>query len=210
MKRSAAILVAFCALIGGTGNARAQNAAPAPLTASTRLKPGDMVKVWVWRDSAYSGEFAVPTSGFVVLPRMGELRVTDLTPQQLRDTVIATLSRYVNHHSIEVTVKTRVNVLGAVRTPNLYFVDETMTIADALALAGGAEREGKQNQVELYRDGQKIKANITARTRLTDLGLQSGDQLFVPEKGFFARNTAVAAALVSGVVSVAIAVIVQK
>ena len=209
MKRSAAILVAFCTLIGGTGNARAQNAAPAP-AAATRLKPGDMVKVWVWRDSAYSGEFAVPTSGFVVLPRMGELRVTDLTPQQLRDTVIATLSRYVNHHSIEVTVKTRVNVLGAVRTPNLYFVDETMTIADALALAGGAERDGKQNQVELYRDGQKIKANITARTRLVDLGLQSGDQLFVPEKGWFARNTAVAAALVSGVVSVAIAVIVQK
>src|SRR5262249_27823534 len=155
-------LVAFCALIGGTGSARAQNAAPPPLTTSTRLKPGDMVKVWVWRDSAYSGEFAVPTSGFVVLPRMGELRVTRLTPQQLRDTVIATLSRYVNHHSIEVTVKTRVNVLGAVRSPNLYFVDETMTIADALALAGGAEREGQQNQVELYRDGQKIKANITA------------------------------------------------
>jgi polysaccharide biosynthesis/export protein len=201
-------LIASALLLGAAG-AAAQ--APAPVTVSlTRLKPGDVVRIWVWRDSAYSGEFAVPANGMVVLPRMGELKVTDLTSQQLRDTVVAALSKYLNHRSIEVTVRTRVNILGSVRNPNLYFVDETMTVADALALAGGAEREGKQDQVALFRDGSRINTNITRRMRLADLALQSGDQLFVPEKSWFARNTPVVAALVSGLVSVAVAVIVQK
>jgi polysaccharide export outer membrane protein len=169
-----------------------------------------VVRVWVWRDSVYSGEFAIPASGLVVLPRMGELRVVDLTPQQLRDTVISALSKYVNHRSIEVTVKTRINILGAVRNPNLYFVDETMTIADALALAGGAERDGKQDEVALIRAGERINTHLRQKTRLAELALQSGDQLFVPEKSWLARNTPVMAALVSGVVSVAVAVLVQK
>lgn len=209
MKWKASLTVLTSALLLGAAGAAAQSPAPATVSLA-RLKPGDVVRVWVWRDSAYSGEFAVPANGMVVLPRMGELRVTDLTSQQLRDTVVATLSKYLNHRSIEVTVRTRVNILGSVRNPNLYFVDETMTIADALALAGGAEREGKQDQVALFRDGNRINTNITRRTRIADLALQSGDQLFVPEKSWFARNTPVVAALVSGVVSVAVAVIVQK
>ena len=209
MKWKASLTVLTSALLLGAAGAAAQSPAPATVSLA-RLKPGDVVRVWVWRDSAYSGEFAVPANGMVVLPRMGELKVTDLTSQQLRDTVVAGLSKYLNHRSIEVTVRTRVNILGAVRNPNLYFVDETMTIADALALAGGAEREGKQDQVALFRDGNRINTNITRRTRIADLALQSGDQLFVPEKSWFARNTPVVAALVSGVVSVAVAVIVQK
>jgi polysaccharide biosynthesis/export protein len=197
------------ALLLGVAGTAAQ--APAPATVSlTRLKPGDVVRVWVWRDSAYSGEFAVTANGMVVLPRMGELKVTDLTSQQLRDTVVATLSKYLNHRSIEVTFRTRVNILGSVRNPNLYFVDETMTIADALALAGGAEREGKQDEVSLFRDGNRINTNITRRMRIADLSLQSGDQLFVPEKSWFARNTPVVAALISGAATMAVAFIVRN
>jgi polysaccharide export outer membrane protein len=209
MNWKALFTLAASAVVIGAAETAAQT--PAPVAVSlTRLKPGDVVRVWVWRDSAYSGEFAVPANGMVVLPRMGELRVTDLNAQQLRDTVVAALSKYLNHRSIEVTVKTRVNILGAVRNPNLYFVDETMTIADALALAGGAERDGKQDQVDLVRDGTRINTNITRRTRISDLALQSGDQLFVPEKSWLARNTPIVAALVSGVASVAVALIVRN
>ena len=209
MKWKAFLTLAASATVIGVAEAAAQTPAPLPVS-MTRLKPGDVVRVWVWRDSAYSGEFAVPASGTVVLPRMGELRVLDLTAQQLRDTVVATLSKYLNHRAIEVTVKTRVNILGAVRNPNLYFVDETMTISDALALAGGVERDGKQDQVSLFRDGNRINTQITRRTRIADLALQSGDQLFVPEKSWLARNTPVVAALVSGMASVAVAVLVRN
>jgi polysaccharide export outer membrane protein len=170
-----------------------------------RLKPGDVIKLWIWQEKDWSGEFLVPESGEVVFPRIGARNVTTQSKSALRDSILDALRIYLNNPSIEISFLKRINILGAVRTPGVYNVDETMTVATALALAGGAERDGKQDRVELYRGDQKLIASINRRTRIVELPLESGDQLYVPERSWTNRNTPVIAALVSGVVSVAIA-----
>jgi protein involved in polysaccharide export with SLBB domain len=128
----------------------------------------------------------------------------------LKPEIVSEYQKYLRNPSIEITFLRRVNVLGAVNEPGVYPVDETMTIANVLALAGGTSHDGKPDEVQLHRDGRKLVTKITQRTRVADLALQSGDQLYVPERSWAARNSPLVAAFVSGLVSVAIAVIVQN
>jgi polysaccharide export outer membrane protein len=189
------------------GQANAQSAAPTADTQS--LKVGDVVRLWIWREPDMSGDFMVPESGKIVFPRIGEWPVTGLAMPELKSALLAAYQKYLRNPSIEVTFLRRVNVLGAVKAPGVYPVDETMTISNVLALAGGTGEGGKPDEVQLFRNGQKLVTKITQRTKLSDLPLQSGDQIYVPERGWVSRNMPLIATLISGAVSVAIAIIVN-
>jgi protein involved in polysaccharide export with SLBB domain len=208
MKR---ILLAAFVLLTSAVSASAQLSAPATKAAgSESLRPGDVLKLWIWREEEMSGSFPVPEDGVVVLPKIGARKVIGRVPAELKAEIVADYQKYLRNPSIEITFLRRVNVLGAVKEPGVYPVDETMTIANVLALAGGTTSQGKQDEVQLHREGKKLVARITQQTRIADLPLQSGDQLYVPERSWAARNSPLVAAFVSGLVSVAIAVIVQN
>ena len=99
----------------------------------------------------------------------------------------------------------RVQVLGAVARPGVYNVDPTTTIADALALAGGVSSIGSQDKIRIMRDGAELTTGVSERTMIGDSPIQSGDQIFVPERSLFARNTAVYTTIISAVVTLTIA-----
>jgi polysaccharide export outer membrane protein len=208
MKR---ILLTVVVLLTSAVSASAQQGAPATKAAGNEsLRPGDVLKLWIWREEEMSGSFPVPEDGVVVLPKIGARKVIGRAPAELKAEILAEYQKYLRNPSIEITFLRRVNVLGAVKEPGVYPVDETMTIANVLALAGGTTSQGKQDEVQLHRDGKKLVTKITQQMRVADLPLQSGDQLYVPERSWAARNSPLVAAFVSGLVSVAIAVIVQN
>lgn len=174
------------------------------------VRPGDVIKLEVWREEDMTKEILVPQSGIVVFPAIGPMRVTHLPKPELRDSIIAALQVFRRNPAIEVTFLKRISILGSVKEPDLYNVDETMTVAAALALAGGATPDGKQNEFRLMRGDEVLRAKVTQRDRISDLPLESGDQLFVPQRDWFARNSSLVAALISGAVSVAVTLLVQK
>lgn len=173
------------------------------------LRVGDVIRLSIWREPDLSGDFQVPESGVVVFPKIGQRKVTDTPTDELKRALLEEYHKYLRNPSIEITFLRRVNVLGAVKTPGMYPVDETMTIANVLALAGGTSPAGKPDEVQLFRDGKKMIARITQRTRVSELPLRSGDQLYVPERSWASRNMPLIATLISGAVSVAIAIIVN-
>ena len=181
-------------------------AAPAQQPAAAKssqeyVQPGDVVKLWVWREEALSGEFLVPETGMVVFPKIGAQRVTERPMPELREALLVEFQKYLRNPSIEITFLRRVNVLGAVRKPGVYPLDPTMTVAMALAMAEGTTPEGRSDRVELIRDGERLIANINQRTKIAELPIRSGDQLYVPERAWVSRNSVLVAALVSGVFS---------
>ena len=93
-----------------------------------------------------------------------------------------------NNPAIEVTLLRRLAVLGAVSKPGLYPVDQTMTVADVLALAGGASADGKQDRAEVRRNGKRIRGDLSQSSRVSDLTLRSGDQIYVPQRSWISRN----------------------
>lgn len=190
-------------LLGTAQTADAQN------VGMDSLRAGDVIKLRIWREEDMSGEFAVPEDGVVILPKIGAWKVTNRITNDLKTEIINAYQKYLRNPSIEVTFLRRVNVLGAVNEPGVYPLDETMTVANALALAGGTRQDGKPDEVQLLRDGEKLVARISQRTRIADLPIRSGDQLYVPERGWLWR-AGIVPAVVSGLVTLTVAWILRK
>jgi protein involved in polysaccharide export with SLBB domain len=168
--------------------------------------PGDALKLVIWREPDLSGEFAVDETGTVTLPKVGAMRVVGESTPALKARVIAAYQRFLTHSAIEVTVLRRVQVTGAVRTPGVYRVDPTMTLGDALALAGGATTEGVQDRVELLRRGERVSSRLRYRTQIGEAEIRSGDQIYVPERGWSSRRIGLVSAALGTSVALLIAV----
>lgn len=169
------------------------------------LKPGDVVQLAIWREPDFSGEFTVDEAGVVTLPRLGEIQVIDFTSAELQAELLTRYQRFLRNPSIEIRILKRVRILGSVREPGLYPVDATISIADALALAGGVTADGRQDRIELRRAGETVVAELDANELLANTPLRSGDQLFVPQRSWFSRNTNVIAAGIGAVVTLIVA-----
>jgi protein involved in polysaccharide export with SLBB domain len=174
------------------------------------LRPGDVLKLNVWREPEWSGEFAVNESGVAVLPRLGAIQVTTMTADSLRRFLVDSLGQFLRNPSIEVTPLRRVQILGAVRTPGLYPVPATVSVGDAVALAGGATPEGKADRVVLRRGGERLSVNLTRDTPLADTPIRTGDELFVPQRSWLSRNMGLVTAGLSAATSVFIALMLTR
>ena len=152
------------------------------------ILPGDIVRLRIWREPDLSGDFPIDESGEVVLPRVGPVKATSETPQSLKTKLYSEYQKYLAQTSIDVTVLRRVQVLGAVRNPGLYPLDATMTVSDAVAMAGGVTPDGNEKKVQLVRSGQRLSGNLPQRTRLADTPIRSGDQLYIPYRSWLSRN----------------------
>ena len=153
------------------------------------IRPGDAVRLSVWRHEDLTGEFSVNQYGVVVLPKLGEIDVSRETHRSLREQVIRALRETVVSPSIEVVVLKRVRVLGEVQRAGVFLMDPTMTVADALAMAGGTTPQGRQQTVVLRREGVALFADLAVDTRLSDAAIRSGDELLVPQRSWLDRNS---------------------
>jgi protein involved in polysaccharide export with SLBB domain len=161
--------------------------APAPDSALA-LRPGDAVRLRIWREPELSGDFPVNESGVVVLPKLGPRRVVAEHPDSLKAWLVRSYATFLKNPSIEVLLVRRIQVLGAVKNPGLYPVEPTMTVADAIALAGGVTPQGRSNKVELRRQGEKMPGKLSGRLLIGESPIRSGDQIFVPERSWLSRN----------------------
>src|SRR5690242_6024450 len=193
----------------------AQSGAPAAPPASSSatptgvLLPGDVVRLRIWREPDLSGDFQVDEQGRVVLPKIGALSIKQMPAASLKTMLVEKYSTYLRDPAIVVIVLRRVNVLGAVKNLGLYPVDATMTVADVLALAGGVAPEGSPDKCELIRGGSRLDVKLTRRTKIGDTPLQSGDQLYVPQRSWIARNPGVVAGTLTAVAGIVVSLLVR-
>jgi polysaccharide export outer membrane protein len=173
------------------------------------LRPGDVIRLKIWREPDLSGEIPVKDDGDAVFPKLGSIQVTHLLPDSLEHFLVKSYTRYLRDPSIDVTVLRRVSVSGAVSKPGVYSVDPTMTVADAVALAGGATSDGKADKVELRRSGHRIMVDLSRQTRLATMPIRAGDQLYVPERSWVSRNTGLVAAGITAATTVIVTLLVR-
>ena len=182
-----------------------------PPAAGAGVRPGDVFVLKVWREPDYSGEFQVDARGRVVLPRLGEIYVRGRNAETLRDSLRTAYQVYLNNPSIEINVLKRITVSGEVGRPALYSVDATLSVGDVILLAGGVTAAGNKNKIQLLRNGQVIVSALGPGTVLQNSPVQSGDQIFVPQRSWMSRNGGVF--LYAGVTvatSVLVAVLVRR
>jgi protein involved in polysaccharide export with SLBB domain len=151
------------------------------------LQPGDAIRLSGGREAEVPGDYPVDETGRVVLPFLGARIVSGIPALELKNSLAADYHDRLRNQEVQISLLRRVRVLGAVKNPGIYLADPTMKVADVIALAGGATMDGKLRKVQIVRGGKVIEGKLDAESVLEG-ELQSGDQVMVPERSWFARN----------------------
>ena len=172
------------------------------------LVPGDILRVVIWREGALSGDFQVDQDGTLVLPLLGKLQVSDRAWSIVKDDVMQDYLRELRNPSIELVPFRSVYVLGEVNLPGRYNVHPTNdNLAGAVSLAGGATPDGDVTNMRIVRDGIIVLDGIAGEQRLAELGIRSGDQLFIGRRGWLDRNSTFIASAVLSLSGIVVAIL---
>jgi protein involved in polysaccharide export with SLBB domain len=196
-------LIAGAHIPSATGQEAPEGPASAPMPgpggAQATLHPGDAVRVYIWREPDLSGDFAVDAEGRIALPLVGELTVSGMPARAVRDTLLTLYREHVINPTITIVPLRRVHILGEVHRPGLYGLDPTITLAGAVAMAGGATPTGDIRRIQLIRENSMEPLRVSALDRLENVDIRSGDHIIVQQRSWFERNSTF---LVSAMLSV--------
>jgi protein involved in polysaccharide export with SLBB domain len=151
--------------------------------ADYKLGAGDKVRVVVLADPEFSGEYEVDASGNMSVRMLGRLSVLGMTTAQLEAELVQRYSSsgYLRNPklTVELVSARPFFILGEVLKPGSYPYVAGLTVAQAVAIAGGYTRRASTSRIKLKRFGTKEEQSVTE-----DSTVDPGDILKVPERFF--------------------------
>lgn len=157
-------------------------------SATSKLRPGDQIALHFLRDRELSQTVTVNERGEAPFPKLGMITVSQMSIAELQDTLRTRYVEYLRAPEFEISILRRVVVNGEVKMPNVYLVDATTTLRDVIARAGGLTEYGSRSKVTIVRDGQRIPVKDWDNGTGSFTILESGDQVNVGRKNWFAIN----------------------
>ena len=153
----------------------------------------DVLAVNVWKEPDISRSIPVRSDGKISLPLVGEVQATGRTPLKLERDIAARLRSYISEPEVTVMVQQinsqKFNILGQVVRPGSYPLQNSATVLDAIALAGGFRDFAKQKGIYILRqnpDGTQsripfnYKDVIKSKNPNENIKLQPRDTIIVP------------------------------
>ncbi|HYH82829.1 MAG TPA: polysaccharide biosynthesis/export family protein [Longimicrobium sp.] len=191
MRRTLLLALALPLAAALPPSAAAQTPSPAAAAQidSAMLRPGDAVRIQVFRQPEFSGEFPIGPEGTIQHPLLADVSVVGVTRSVVRERLRAALSRYERDPSFVFAYLYRIAVGGEVRLPNLYTLAPETTLGQAVAAAGGVTEFGRLDRVHLLRDGQELVINLQRPDGATaGMKVHSGDEIRVPRRRNLLRD----------------------
>lgn len=171
---------------------------PDPRKTDVVLGVGDIIEINVWGDAnkPLNTEATIRPDGTITMPLVGDIKASGETTTSLKEKVKQQLANYLKMEGTAVTVALkawksyRFTIQGEVMRPSVYTNDSFLTVADALALAGGPTRFAKRNQIVLMRSDKKTREtrripldyDLLASGKRMDMNIYvlPGDSIYVP------------------------------
>ena len=168
------------------------------------MNPGDHVQIAVFRSPELSGDFPVGSDGTITHPLYHAARVAGLTQGGVESRVRTVLSRLDANPQFVVQILLRVSVGGEVPRPNLFTLPPETTLAQAVAAAGGANSQGRLDEVRLVRNGRATTLDLTQPGGGLESTIRSGDQVIVGRnRSVFRDVIAPLGSIIAGIAGVA-------
>ena len=173
-----------------------------PASNAQNLQLGDGVRLTFYNiEDNISGDYYVMQDWTIQLPYVGLVQVRDKAFESLQTSIIGAYETIYKEPELTVQPLFRINVLGEVNSPGIYYVTGFERLTDLLATAGGETEQADLDKIFLLRDGEQIDINAKKILKqgqvLQDFGLESGDQVYVSRVGLVSfRN---ASLLISGI-----------
>jgi polysaccharide biosynthesis/export protein len=153
----------------------------------------DILAINVWKEPDISRSVPVRSDGNISLPLVGEVQAAGHTPHQLEADIAGKLKNYISEPEVTVIVQEiksqKFNVLGMVTRPGAYPLTNSMTVLDAIALAGGFRDFAKQKSVYVLRekpDGTQARLEfnykdvVKGKNPAQNVKLQPRDTIVIP------------------------------
>ena len=150
------------------------------------LRPGDVLRVNVWRHPELSGDFQVALDSTLVDPVYQVVKVAGVPLPAVRERLRSLLSKYEQDVQFVVEPLFPVTVAGEVRQPNLYRLPQGTTFAQAIAQAGGPTELGRLDRVRVIRRDREMVIDLArGYSKYEALPIASGDQVLVGRRSSF-------------------------
>jgi len=169
---------------------------PDPRASEYVLGVGDDLTINVWENPGLTTEATIRPDGTITMPLIGDLKAAGETPSTLKTVIKTRLADFVKVEGTEITVAVRAansyrfTVSGEVIRPGVYQQTYYVTVAEAVALAGGFTRFAKRNDMVLMRRDPKsgevrhipLVYDLLASGQRPDMNIvvMAGDSLYVP------------------------------
>jgi polysaccharide export outer membrane protein len=153
----------------------------------------DVLAINVWKEAEISRSVPVRSDGKISLPLAGEVQAAGQTPRQLEVEIAKRLQNYISEPEVTVIVQQinsqKFNILGQVVKPGSYPLTNSLTILDAIAVAGGFRDFAKKKSIYVLRQspggGQSrvhfnYKDVIKGKDADQNVQLQPRDTIVVP------------------------------
>lgn len=197
---AALVLIAFCASSPTwaqvTPQAASRGSAASEATATVprgyTIGADDRLTITFWGDKELSADVIVRPDGKISLPLLNDIDAAGLTPDELRERLVAAAKRFVEAPSPTVVVKEinsrRVFITGNVEKPGLYQLNSPTTVLQLIATAGGLRDfvSGKNIVIVRTSGGRqtRFKFNyqdvISGKKPGQNILLEPGDTVIVP------------------------------
>ncbi|MCU1272501.1 MAG: polysaccharide export protein [Acidobacteriaceae bacterium] len=159
-----------------------------------RLRKSDVVEIRFTFSPEFDQTVTVQPDGFVALKAMGDVFAEGSTISELRDSVRSAYATTLRDPEVSVILSDFERPFflagGQVGHPGKFELRSPISVAEAIAIAGGFTEQSKHSQVVLFRkvtDGivearvLNMKAMLASRNLEEDLELKPGDMVFVPQ-----------------------------
>ena len=158
-----------------------------------RLGAEDVVRISIAGYEQLSvARAAVSALGTVTLPVLGELKVQGQTPAEAESMVAQVLTRYVKGNpAVQVSVveinSRKVRILGAVKVPGEYKLEQSAILVDIIALAGDVLEDADMTAIQIISaDGTQQQVDLRSYFRTGDASsippLKPDDTIRVPKR----------------------------
>jgi polysaccharide export outer membrane protein len=176
------------------------------------LQPGDGIKLILYHISdSISGEYYIQEDGFISFPFLGKIKATDRNIDSLKSEIYSKYNNLYKNPELTILPIIRINIFGEVRNPGFYYVTGIDKLSDIIAKAGGTTADADLGDINITRQNKEIEINgekaIQNGSKLDDIGLQSGDQIYVTRKWFSGTTETVILSSVGVVASIILALI---
>lgn len=161
------------------------------------IGPGDVLEISVWQHPELDRIVTVRPDGRMSFSLIGDVNANGLTPAGLDRIITGMLSKYVQKPEVTVIVtgvsikSTQILILGQVARPGAYPMGESLTVLEAVAIAGGYTESAGLRRVTVIRQSRAetpkvIKVNlkkvIAKGDRSRNIILEPGDVVHLPKK----------------------------
>ena len=171
-----------------------------PVPPDYKLGPGDQLVLILTGDLERTYSLPVTREGFILIPQVGQVFVTNLTLDQLRRVLYTRLGKVYSSVRLEPSGTTRVDisvanvrvnqvyVVGEVKQPGAYQISALGTALTALYAAGGITTRASMRSIDVLRLNRPAATldlydYLLRGDKSGDLRLETGDVVYVPLRG---------------------------